>query len=94
MWPEYRLFVYIVVNSNCRVMYVGVTNDLMRGLEEHRNKTVPGFAAKYNVHQLVYFEESSDVFAALAREKRIKGWAAAQEGRAGGRRQSRLARLG
>ena len=71
---EHRYFVYILVNRNRRVMYVGVTNDLMRRLEEHRNKAVPGFTARYNVHRLVYFEETSDVFAALAREKQIKAW--------------------
>ncbi|HVI57804.1 MAG TPA: GIY-YIG nuclease family protein [Luteimonas sp.] len=74
MAREYRFFVYIHVNSNCRVMYIGMTNDLIRRIEEHRNKAVPGFTAKYNVHRLVYFEETSDVFAALAREKQLKGW--------------------
>ena len=71
---EHRYFVYILVNRNRRVMYVGITNDLMRRLEEHRNKAVPGFTARCNVHRLVYFEETSDVFAALAREKQIKAW--------------------
>jgi len=71
---EHSYFVYILVNRNRRVMYVGVTNDLMRRLEEHRSKSVPGFTARYNVHHLVFFEETSDVFAALAREKQIKSW--------------------
>ena len=71
---EYRFFVYILVNRNHRVMYVGMTNDLMRRLDEHRGKVVPGFTSKYNVDQLVYFEETADVFAALVREKQIKAW--------------------
>jgi putative endonuclease len=71
---EYRFFVYILVNRNRRVMYVGMTNDLMRRLDEHRRKVVPGFTSRYNVDRLVYFEETSDVFAALGREKQIKAW--------------------
>jgi putative endonuclease len=55
-------------------MYVGVTNDLIRRLEEHRNKLVKGFTEKYNVSKLVYFEETDDVVSALALEKVIKKW--------------------
>jgi putative endonuclease len=52
-------------------MYVGVTNDLVRRLYEHKNKLVSGFT---NVSKLVYFEETKDVHRALAREKEIKKW--------------------
>jgi putative endonuclease len=55
-------------------MYVGMTNDLNRRLYEHKNKLVPGFTAKYNLNKLVYFEETQDVVAAIAREKEIKKW--------------------
>ena len=55
-------------------MYVGVTNDLVRRLYEHKNKLVAGFTNKYNVSKLVYFEETSDVISALAGEKEIKKW--------------------
>jgi putative endonuclease len=55
-------------------MYIGVTNDLERRVFEHKNKLVKGFTEKYNVHKLVYFEETGDVNAALAREKEIKKW--------------------
>lgn len=55
-------------------MYVGMTNDLERRVYEHKNKTVEGFTKKYNVSKLVYFEETSDVWAAIAREKEIKKW--------------------
>jgi putative endonuclease len=67
-------YVYIVTNWNDKVMYVGVTKDLMRRLYEHKNKLIPGFTSKYNVHKLFYFEETSDVLTALEREKEIKKW--------------------
>ena len=55
-------------------MYLGVTNNLERRLYEHKNKLVKGFSEKYNVNKLVYFEETQDVTAAIAREKEIKKW--------------------
>ena len=55
-------------------MYLGVTNNLERRLYEHKNKLVKGFTEKYNVNKLVYFEETQDVTAAIAREKEIKKW--------------------
>jgi putative endonuclease len=57
-------------------MYVGFTNDLKRRVYEHQKKLVKGFTEKYNVNKLVYFEETRDVIAAIAREKEIKKWAA------------------
>lgn len=53
-------------------MYVGMTNNIKRRLYEHKNKLVPGFTAKYNVHKLVYFEAYSDVNQSIRREKVIK----------------------
>jgi putative endonuclease len=55
-------------------MYLGVTNDLVRRIYEHKNKLVKGFTEKYNVNKLVYFEETGDVRSALTREKEIKKW--------------------
>jgi putative endonuclease len=55
-------------------MYVGVTNDLERRINEHKNKLVKGFTQKYNLNKLVYFEETRDVLTALEREKEIKKW--------------------
>lgn len=73
--PLYKhYYVYLVANWNNKVLYVGVTNDLERRIYEHKNKLVRGFTEKYNVHKLVYFEETEDVNAALAREKEIKRW--------------------
>ena len=69
MAEEKHYYVYLLTNWNNKVMYVGITNDLVRRLHEHKNKLVSGFTKKYNVHKLVYFEETSDVISALAREK-------------------------
>ena len=66
-------YVYILSNATRR-LYVGVTNDLERRIYEHKNKLIPGFTKKYKINWLVHFEETSDVQAALAREKQIKGW--------------------
>ena len=71
---EHRYFVYLLTNWNDKVMYVGMTNDLLRRVHEHKTKAVKGFTAKYNVHKLVCFEETSDVRAAIAREREIKKW--------------------
>ena len=60
-------------------MYVGVTNNLERRIYEHRHKLVKGFTEKYNVSRLVYFEETSDIVSALAREKEIKNGVAARK---------------
>ena len=55
-------------------MYVGVTNDLSRRVIEHRTGVGEGFTARYEVHQLVYYEQCDDVTAAISREKQIKKW--------------------
>jgi putative endonuclease len=67
-----RFFVYVLA-SYTRVLYVGVTNDLARRLEEHRAGACT-FTARYRIHRLVYAEETADVRAAIRREKQIKGW--------------------
>jgi len=67
-------YVYLITNWNNRVIYIGVTNDLIRRIYEHKNKLIEGFSRKYNLTKLVYFEETSDVNAAITREKEIKKW--------------------
>lgn len=67
-------YVYILTNWNNKVMYVGMTNNLRRRMFEHKNSLLEGFTKKYKVHKLVYFEETSDVKAAIEREKKIKSW--------------------
>jgi putative endonuclease len=74
MGSRRRYYVYLLTNWNNKVMYIGVTNNLERRLSEHKNNLVKGFTQKYNVHRLVYFEETSDVKVALSREKEIKKW--------------------
>ncbi len=71
---EHRYFVYLLTNWNNKVMYVGMTNDLIRRVHEHKTKAVKGFTERYNVHKLVYFQETLDVNAAMTREKEIKKW--------------------
>ena len=68
------MFVYVLA-SKTRVLYVGVTNDLVRRVWEHRCGTVPGFTRRYGVHSLVYYEAVTDPAGAISREKQIKGWA-------------------
>ena len=67
-------YVYILTNWSNGVLYTGVTNNLERRLYEHKNKLVNGFTGKYNVDKLVYYDNTTDVKAAIAREKQIKGW--------------------
>ena len=70
-----RYYVYILSNKYCNVLYTGVTSDLPRRVYEHKNHLDPdSFTSKYNVTRLVYFEETSDVKAAIEREKQIKSW--------------------
>ena len=71
-------WVYILA-SRSRVLYTGVTNDLVRRLEEHKQHLIPGFTQKYRVNRLVYFEEFDDIRDAIAREKQIKGWVRARK---------------
>ena len=68
-----QYYVYILTNAT-RKLYVGVTNDLERRMHQHRSKLVPGFTNKYNISWLVYYEQTSNVEAALAREKQMKAW--------------------
>jgi putative endonuclease len=71
-------YVYIMTNKS-RTLYTGVTNDLERRVYEHKNKLVEGFTKKYNITQLVYWEEYGDIREAIAREKQIKGWLRAKK---------------
>ena len=66
--------VYILTNRRRGVLYVGVTNDLVRRLSQHRLKVVPGFTKTYGATQLVYFEEHNSILEARARERSLKRW--------------------
>ena len=68
-------YVYMLTNKNKNVLYTGVTRDLIRRVYEHKHHMDENsFTAKYCVTQLVYFEETTDVRAAIEREKQIKSW--------------------
>ena len=71
---EKYYYVYILSNKANTVVYIGVTSDLMRRLWEHRNDVVEGFTKRYHVHKLVYYESTTDVQAAIEREKQLKKW--------------------
>ena len=72
-------YVYILTNKTNSVMYIGVTNDLCRRLQEHKNETIDCFTKKYHVHKLVYLEEYREIYDAIAREKQLKGWTRAKK---------------
>lgn len=66
-------YTYILTNKNNTVLYIGVTNDLIRRLYEHKSEQIDGFTKRYHLHKLVYFEEYSEIGYAIAREKQLKG---------------------
>ena len=72
-------FVYILSNWDDSVLYIGVTGNLQRRLYEHRNGFVDGFTKKYNLHKLVYYEYTNDVYSAISREKQLKKWVRAKK---------------
>ena len=70
-----QYYVYILSNNHKNVIYTGVTNDLTRRVYEHKNHLDKGsFTSRYNVENLVYYEVTTDIDSAIAREKQIKGW--------------------
>jgi putative endonuclease len=71
-------FVYIVASIS-RTIYIGVTNDLGRRVNEHRTRDTPGFTSTYHVDRLVWFEEFADPAAAISREKQLKSWRRAKK---------------
>lgn len=67
-------FVYIITNKYNTVLYIGITNDLMRRIQEHKGALVKSFATQYRLRKLVYYEETNDVYEAITREKQLKSW--------------------
>ena len=74
MGMEKSYWVYILASRIGGTLYIGVTNDLVRRVYEHKMKYVEGFTRKYDVDRLVYFEQYADIEAAILREKRLKKW--------------------
>ena len=71
---EKQFFVYILTNRAYGTLYVGITNDLIRRVWEHKNNVVKGFTAEHGLHDLVWYEVHGDPIEAITREKRIKKW--------------------
>ncbi len=67
-------YVYILASRKDGTIYIGVTNDIVRRVYEHRIKAVPGFTLKYNITRLVWFETYEDAYTAISREKELKKW--------------------
>jgi putative endonuclease len=73
MPKNHEYYVYILTNVS-RTLYIGVTNNLIRRIHEHRSGTGSVFTQKYHVHQLVYYESTNSVSVAIEREKELKNW--------------------
>ena len=67
-------YVYLLASKPYGTLYAGVTSDLVKRVFEHKSKSVPGFAARYGIDTLVWFEAHDSIEAAIRREKQIKEW--------------------
>ena len=72
--PDERQYSVYMLTSRTRRLYVGMTNDLYRRIRQHQNKAIEGFTSKYNIDRLVWYETTSQVLDAIAREKQVKSW--------------------
>ncbi len=69
-----QFYVYLLTNDYDKVLYVGVTSDLVKRLYEHNSSAVKGFSYRYNTHKLIYYEICDTAEQAIAREKQLKNW--------------------
>ncbi len=67
-------YVYLLASRRHGTLYLGVTNDLVRRMHQHKSRVVPGFSARYGVDRLVWFETHEDPTQAITREKALKKW--------------------
>ena len=68
------MYVYIITNQKNGTLYIGVTNNLVRRIYEHKNKLLDGFSSKYDLNKLVYYEIHEDELTAIKREKTLKNY--------------------
>ena len=73
MQTNKQYYVYIMTNKS-GTLYTGLTENLKKRIDQHKNKLVEDFTKKYNINKLLYFETFPDVYSAIDREKTIKGW--------------------
>ncbi|MFA6551566.1 MAG: GIY-YIG nuclease family protein [Patescibacteria group bacterium] len=71
---ERQYYIYILTNKTNEVLYIGVTNNLLQRIYQHKNKLINGFTARYNLNKLVYYEIYQYIQDAIQREKQIKKW--------------------
>ncbi len=73
-------YVYILANKTRTVLYIGVTDNLERRIQEHRDRSNPdSFTSRYYLNRLIYYERFSDIRVAIAREKQLKKWSRAKK---------------
>src|SRR5260370_41930159 len=86
-------YVYLLASKKHGTLYLGVTNDIVRRVHQHRTKAVGGFTARYDVHRLVWFEIYDDAITAITREKELKKWRRGLKIRLGEEKKPRWGRL-
>ena len=67
-------YVYILASKRNGTLYTGVTSDLIKRVYQHKNDQIKGFTSNYQIHMLVYYEETNNIEAAITREKQLKKW--------------------
>lgn len=67
-------FVYILASKRNGTLYIGVTDDLVRRVYEHKHEAIEGFTKQYRIHTLVYYEMANSIEDAIKREKQLKKW--------------------
>lgn len=73
IYKSHNYYIYIMASFH-RTIYIGVTNDLVRRVEQHKDGVLEGFSKKYKTHFLVYYEHFTDIRSAISREKELKAW--------------------
>ena len=67
-------FIYILTNKSNKTLYIGVTENLLKRISEHKQKNIEGFSKKYNLTKFIYYEYFENITLAIKREKQLKNW--------------------